>query len=70
VAQADRRAFRDGGVRSAGHGNGDQSALALRGGEIRSNDVYAWNHEDDSRTWSAPDIATYIEWWLSGQLEL
>jgi hypothetical protein len=23
-----------------------------------------WDHEQDSRTWVAPSLRTYLEWWL------
>ncbi|MEW2159440.1 SMI1/KNR4 family protein [Streptomyces sp. NPDC007189] len=48
-------------------GNGDLLALLSR---IGRPDVFAWNHEDDSRTWVAPSLAKYIEWRLTGQIEL
>ncbi|MEU9440876.1 SMI1/KNR4 family protein [Streptomyces sp. NPDC048304] len=48
-------------------GNGDLFALLSR---IDRPDVFAWNHEDDSRTWVAPSLAKYIEWRLTGQIEL
>lgn len=51
-------------------GNGDQFAYAIHAGIIRRPDVFAWNHEDDSRTWQAPSLAKYLEWWLNGQIKL
>jgi cell wall assembly regulator SMI1 len=51
-------------------GNGDQFAHAILAGEVRRPDVFVWNHEDDSRTWVAPDILTYLKWWLDGTLKL
>ncbi|MFD6967034.1 SMI1/KNR4 family protein [Streptomyces sp. NPDC059949] len=48
-------------------GNGDLFALLPR---IRRPDVFVWNHEDDSRTWVAPNLATYLEWWLTGRITL
>ncbi|SOE06500.1 SMI1/KNR4 family protein [Streptomyces sp. Ag109_G2-15] len=48
-------------------GNGDLFAL-LPG--LGRPDVFAWNHEDDSRTWVAPNLAKYLEWWLSGRITL
>ncbi|GHD08737.1 SMI1/KNR4 family protein [Streptomyces violarus] len=47
--------------------NGDLFAL-LPG--LRRPDVFVWNHEDDSRTWVAPSLAKYLEWWLTGQIKL
>lgn len=51
-------------------GNGDQFAFALNAGVIRRPDVFSWNHEDDSRTWAAPSLEKYLEWWLTGRLKL
>ncbi|WP_331738009.1 SMI1/KNR4 family protein [Streptomyces sp. NBC_01276] len=48
-------------------GNGDLFALLPR---IDRPDVFVWNHEDDSRTWAAPSLAKYLEWWLTGQIKL
>lgn len=47
-------------------GNGDQFAMSLRGPQ----DVYVWNHEDDSRTWIASTPLDYLRRWLSGELEV
>jgi len=48
-------------------GNGDQFAFPIQSGEIRRDDVFLWNHEDDSRTWVAPSLEAYIEWRLAGK---
>jgi hypothetical protein len=48
-------------------GNGDQFALVPHTGRP---DVFAWDHENDSRTWVAPGLGRYLEWWLSGQIKL
>jgi hypothetical protein len=48
-------------------GNGDLFALLPT---IRRPDVFVWNHEDDSRTWVAPNLAKYLEWWLTGRITL
>jgi hypothetical protein len=48
-------------------GNGDLFGLVPHTGRP---DVFAWNHEDDSRTWVAPGLAKYLEWWQNGQLKL
>lgn len=50
-------------------GNGDQFFTPLYNKKILRNDVYVWNHEDDSRTWVAPSIQKYIEWWLGGKIK-
>jgi hypothetical protein len=51
-------------------GNGDQFAFVVLNGQINRNDVFVWDHENDSRTWVAPTLADYLDWWLSGKLVL
>ncbi|WP_435892738.1 SMI1/KNR4 family protein [Oceaniferula spumae] len=49
-------------------GNGDQFAFPiLRDGNCRD-DVFVWNHEDDSRSWVAPSLEVFYEWWLTGRI--
>ncbi|BAU85302.1 SMI1/KNR4 family protein [Streptomyces laurentii] len=48
-------------------GNGDLFAFLAR---IDRPDVVVWNHELDSRTWVAPSLTTYLDWRLSGRIEL
>ncbi|MER5860545.1 SMI1/KNR4 family protein [Streptomyces sp900105245] len=48
-------------------GNGDLFALLSR---IDRLDVFVWNHENDSRTWVAPSLAKYVEWRMTGKIEL
>jgi len=47
-------------------GNGDQFGISLRGPQ----DVFVWNHEDDSRTWVASTPTDYLKRWLSGELKV
>ena len=49
-------------------GNGDQFAFTILGGSIRRPDIFTWNHEDDSRSWIAPSLQTFYDWWLSGNI--
>jgi hypothetical protein len=51
-------------------GNGDQFAFPIVQGAINRPDIFAWDHENDSRRWVAPALQTYLEWWLSGKLKL
>lgn len=51
-------------------GNGDMFAYTVCNGSVRRPDIFVWNHEDDSRTWVAPSLALYLEWWLSGKLKV
>ena len=43
------------------YGNGDQFAYSILNAEIRRNDIFEWNHEDDSRTWAASNLKQYLE---------
>jgi hypothetical protein len=51
-------------------GNGDLFAYSVLNGEVRRSDIFAWNHEDDSRAWVAPNLQKYLEWWLTGIIKL
>lgn len=51
-------------------GNGDQFAFSVLNGQCRRDDVFVWNHEDDSRTWVAPNLKTFYDWWLSGRIQV
>src|SRR5262245_55562311 len=51
-------------------GNGDQFAFAILNKEIRTPDIFVWNHENDSREWIAPSLEKYLEWWLNGKLKI
>lgn len=50
-------------------GNGDQFAYTICGGKVRP-DIFAWNHEDDSRSWMAPSLERYFEWTFAGKLKV
>ena len=50
-------------------GNGDKFGFPISlDGTIRK-DVFAWNHEDDSRSWCAPSLRTFIQWWHEGKVK-
>lgn len=51
-------------------GNGDQFAFCMVPRSLRRPDIFVWNHENDSRTWVAPSLKLYLEWWLSGKLSI
>jgi SMI1 / KNR4 family. len=51
-------------------GNGDQFAFTILDRAIRKNDIFAWDHETDSRTWVAPDLRRYLEWWAGGRIRM
>jgi hypothetical protein len=49
-------------------GNGDQ--FALLSPPVDREAVFAWDHENDSRTWVAPNVEMYLRWWLGGKITL
>ena len=51
-------------------GNGDQFAFTVLQGEVRRGDIFVWDHETDSRTWVAPSLGTFYDWWLTGKLKI
>jgi hypothetical protein len=51
-------------------GDGGQFFYALHHGSIKRTDVFLWNQENDSRTWTAPSLRHYLEGWLSGRLKV
>jgi hypothetical protein len=51
-------------------GNGDLFGFITLNGQFDRRDVFVWNHEDDSRTWVAPDLATFIKWWTDGTISV
>lgn len=51
-------------------GNGDYFGFPIINGEIWKEDVYGWNHEDDSRTWVASSLKNFLKVWLSGELSI
>ncbi len=48
-------------------GNGDQFAFSWKSGR---NEIYAWDHENDSRMWVAGSLDQYLQWWLDGTIRL
>ena len=51
-------------------GDGGQFFYALHDGSVKRTDVFLWNQENDSRTWTAPSLRHYLEGWLSGRLKV
>ncbi|MEU0465173.1 SMI1/KNR4 family protein [Amycolatopsis sp. NPDC006131] len=45
-------------------GNGDQFGVSLSVG----NEVYAWDHEDDSRMWVAQTVLDFLQGWMTGTI--
>jgi hypothetical protein len=51
-------------------GNGDQFAFVILNNLVRRRDIFAWNHENDSRMWVAPSLERYLEWVANGTISL
>lgn len=51
-------------------GNGDQFAFPIQAGAARRPDIFVWSHEDDSRTWIAPSLGKFLQWWFSGHIKV
>ena len=51
-------------------GNGDLFGCIVLNGRFDRRDIFVWNHEDDSRTWVAPDLATFVKWWVEGKIQI
>ncbi|AEW56094.1 TPA: SMI1/KNR4 family protein [Bacillus cereus] len=51
-------------------GNGDLFGYSILNGIVQRDDIYVWNHENDSRTWVAPSLEIFMEWWESGKITI
>ncbi len=51
-------------------GNGDLFGFVVLNGKFERLDIFVWNHEDDSRTWVAPNLTKFIEWWTNGTIKV
>ena len=51
-------------------GNGDQFAYIVLRREVRRSDIFVWDHETDSRTWVAPSLGVFYDWWFTGKLKI
>lgn len=51
-------------------GNGDLFGYRVLNGRIRDDEIYAWNHEDDSRTWISSSIESFVKGWITGEITI
>jgi hypothetical protein len=51
-------------------GNGDLFGYSILNEIVQRDDIYVWNHENDSRTWVAPSLETFMKWWESGKIPI
>ncbi|UOQ48764.1 SMI1/KNR4 family protein [Gracilibacillus caseinilyticus] len=52
----------------ADDGCGDLFGYKILNGSIQTEDIYVWNHEDDSRTWVASSLEKFVEGWITGEI--
>ena len=51
-------------------GNGDLFGYSILNGIVQRDDIYVWNHENDSRNWVASSLEIFMEWWESGKITI
>lgn len=51
-------------------GTGARFILGVTGTKKMRHDIYLWNNYEDSRSWCAPDLKTYLERWLKNELSV
>lgn len=51
-------------------GDGELFGFGILGKEVKSDSVYVWNPVNDGRAWVAPSLQQFLEWWISGKLQL
>lgn len=51
-------------------GNGDLFAYRILDGQIPYNDIFAWNHENDSRIWVASNLLDFVKRSLKNQINI
>ncbi|WP_342440928.1 SMI1/KNR4 family protein [Lysinibacillus sp. FSL K6-0057] len=50
------------------NGCGDLYGYQILNGSIQTEDIYVWNHEDDSRTWVASSLEVFIKSLITGEI--
>lgn len=50
------------------NGCGDLYGYKILNGSIQTEDIYVWNHEDDSRTWVTSSLEVFIKGWITGEI--
>ncbi|MFC5603529.1 SMI1/KNR4 family protein [Sporosarcina koreensis] len=50
------------------NGCGDLFGYRILNGSIQTEDIYVWNHEDDSRMWVASSLELFIKGLITGEI--
>ncbi|MCM3711114.1 SMI1/KNR4 family protein [Sporosarcina luteola] len=51
-------------------GNGDLFGYLIKNGSIPNDDIYVWNHEDDSQRVIASSLEEFIKGWILGEISV
>ncbi|WP_338036445.1 SMI1/KNR4 family protein [Neobacillus notoginsengisoli] len=51
-------------------GNGDLFGYLMENGTIQNENIYVWNHEDDSRRIIASSLKDFIKGWINGEISV
>ena len=51
-------------------GNGDLFGYSIENGSIQYDDIYVWNHEDDSQRVIASSLEEFIKGWILGEISV
>ena len=51
-------------------GNGDLFGYSIKNGSIQNEDIYVWNHEDDSRSLIASSLEEFLRGWIIGEISI
>ena len=51
-------------------GNGDLFGYTTLNGNFDRDDIFVWNHENDSRVWVAHSLVKFVEGWPNGTIKI
>jgi hypothetical protein len=51
-------------------GNGDLFGFKISNGNIQSEEIYVWNHEDDSRSIISASLEEFVKGWMNGEISV
>lgn len=49
-------------------GNGDLFGYRILNGRIQDDEIYVWNHENDSRTWISTSLENFVKGWITEEI--
>ncbi|MFS0688827.1 SMI1/KNR4 family protein [Sporosarcina sp. 179-K 8C2 HS] len=51
-------------------GNGDLFGYSIENGRAQNDDIYVWNHEDESRRVIASSLEEFLKGWILGEISV